>query len=47
MKQLTRQQYIDDFALPKDEQNNIFGPIVKDCAAVYHRRVDSVDKKGE
>ncbi len=44
MKRLTRQQYIDDLALPKDEQNNIFGPIVKDCAAVYRRRVDSVEK---
>ncbi|HAL82242.1 MAG TPA: hypothetical protein DCO83_08400 [Mucilaginibacter sp.] len=47
MKKMTRQQYIDDFALPKDEQNNIFVHIVKDCATIYQRRVDSVDKKGE
>jgi hypothetical protein len=45
MKRLTRQQYIDDFALPKDEQNNIFEPIVKDCSDTYHRRVDSADNK--
>jgi hypothetical protein len=47
MKRMTRQQYIDHLALPKDEQNNIFGPIVKDCSDSYHRRVDSADKKAK
>jgi len=45
MKRLTRQQYIDAFALPKAKQNDIFEPLIKECSDTYHRRVDSTDSK--
>jgi len=45
MKTMGRKEYIDDLALPTDEQNKIFAPVIKDCSAKYQDRVDSVEKQ--